>query len=91
LTGVEISNDIKRRRTFAIISHPDNSVADKPGQHATEKPKSPMIYEECCYPSRQARSSADKLRHAKHVQKHVQNFAFFGPLGDFGYLYMLEG
>jgi len=41
----EISNEIKRRRTFAIISHPDNSVGDKSGQHATEKLKYSMIYE----------------------------------------------
>jgi hypothetical protein len=48
VSEVEISNEIKRRRTFAIISHPDNSVADKPGQHATKKRKYPMIYEEYC-------------------------------------------
>jgi hypothetical protein len=44
----DLAENIAKRRTFAIISHPDNSVADKPGQHATKKPKYPMIYGECC-------------------------------------------
>jgi hypothetical protein len=42
-----LAEEIGKRRTFAIISHPHDSVADKPGQHATKKTKYPMIYGEC--------------------------------------------
>ena len=39
----EISNEIKRRRTFAIISHPYKLVADKSYQHATISAENTMI------------------------------------------------
>jgi peptide subunit release factor RF-3 len=32
----ELAREIARRRTFAIISHPANPLADKPRQHATK-------------------------------------------------------
>ncbi len=32
----ELAREIARRRTFAIISHPANPLADKPRQRATK-------------------------------------------------------
>jgi hypothetical protein len=32
-----LAEEISKRRTFAIISHPANFDADKPRQHATKK------------------------------------------------------
>jgi len=39
----DLAENIAKRRTFAIISHPDKVLADKPGQKATTKLKNSII------------------------------------------------